>query len=441
MNINNYTVVFLLINAALLLWLPRRWAPLPLLIGACYMTFGQVIELGSLHFTVIRILVAVGVLRVALRGERLAEGMNTMDRLMLVFAGWALFSSLFHKEPSTEIIFRLGLVYNVCGIYFLLRIFCRSIDDVVGLCRVMVILLVPLAIEMLYEKLTLHNLFSVLGGVADNPAIREGKIRAQGPFAHAILAGTTGAVSLPLMIGLRQWHRKEAMIGIVACLVIVFASASSGPVMSLLLGIGALTMWRFRHKMRLVRWLAVLGYIALDLLMTAPAYYLMARIDLAGGSTGFHRAALIESAFNHLSEWWFAGTDYTRHWMPTGVSWSPDHTDITNHYLQMGVIGGLPLMLLFIAVLSIGFSFVGQTLRQRTDLTEESQFMLWALGGSLFAHATTFISVSYFDQSFVFIYLVLAAIGSARFGTVRVAGYSVSGQQEVSDQSILTNVR
>ena len=74
-------------------------------------------------------------------------------------------------------------------------------------------------------------------------------------------------------------------------------------------------------------------------------------------------------------------------------------------------------MLLFIAVLAKGFSFVGQTLRQRTDLTEESQFMLWALGASLFAHATTFISVSYFDQSFVFLYLTLAAIGSMWSGT------------------------
>jgi CelD/BcsL family acetyltransferase involved in cellulose biosynthesis len=76
------------------------------------------------------------------------------------------------------------------------------------------------------------------------------------------------------------------------------------------------------------------------------------------------------------------------------------------------VIGGLPLTLIFIAILVKGFSFVGRTLRDRPDLSWESQFMVWALGCSLFAHAATSVSVAYFDQSFVLIYLTLGAISS-----------------------------
>ena len=71
-------------------------------------------------------------------------------------------------------------------------------------------------------------------------------------------------------------------------------------------------------------------------------------------------------------------------------------------------------MLLFIAVLAKSFSYLGQMLMEPSDLSPDSRFMVWALGASLFAHAATFVSVSYFDQSFVFIYLTLAAIGSAR---------------------------
>jgi hypothetical protein len=48
---NALALLFLLINAALLLLLPRRWAPLPLLMGACYMTLGQGIEIGPFTFT------------------------------------------------------------------------------------------------------------------------------------------------------------------------------------------------------------------------------------------------------------------------------------------------------------------------------------------------------------------------------------------------------
>jgi hypothetical protein len=382
------------------------------------MTIGQGIEIGSFHFNVIRMLVLSGMLRVLIRRERLAGDMNGLDWLMLAWAAWAMISSVFHKDPSVALVYRLGLIYDSLGIYFLLRIFCQSLDDVKNLCYFVAILLIPVAIEMIYEKAAFNNLFSFLGGVPDIPQIREGKIRAFGPFTHPILAGTVGAVCLPLVICLWRQHRKMAIVGIVACLSMIIASASSGPLMSAMAAIAALFMWRYRHRTRLARWLAIIGYILLDIIMKDPAYYVMARIDLTGGSGGWHRAALIESAFRHLHEWWLGGTDYTRHWMGSGVSWSPDHTDITNYYLHMGVIGGLPLMLLFIAILFKGFCFVGQAQRRSSELSVESRFMFWALGSALFTHTVTSISVSYFDQSFLFIYLTLAAIGCAHAAAI-----------------------
>jgi hypothetical protein len=186
--------------------------------------------------------------------------------------------------------------------------------------------------------------------------------------------------------------------------------------------------------MRFVKWFAVFGYIVLDLVMKAPAYYLIGRINPLGVSAGYHRAALIESALKHISEWWLAGTDSTRHWMPTGISWSPDHTDITNHYIKMGIWGGLPLMLLFIFILIKGFSFVGQTLKQATALPPKFRFMVWSLGAGLFAHATTCIAVSYFDQSFLFLYLTLAAIGSARSATLALGAINMkASNKEISN--------
>lgn len=414
----------------MLLFLPRRWAPLPLLTGACYMTLGSGIEVGSFHFMVIRILMAVGILRVIIRRERLAGGMNALDLLLVLWAVWAAISSLFHGDISAVLINHLGLIYNTCGIYFLLRIFCQSKDDVIMLCRFTAVLLVPLSILMMIEKMTGHNLFFVFGGVPELSEIRDGRVRAQGPFATSILAGTVGAVCLPMMVCLWKRYGKAAVAGIAACFSMVFASTSSGPIMSTVLAIVALFMWYWRHRMWFIRWLAVLGYVALDLVMKAPAYYLLARVDLTGSSTGWHRAVLIETAFKHLDEWWLAGTDYTRHWLDYGVPWSTNHIDITNHYLRMGVDGGLPLMFLFIAVLVKGFSFVGKTLWYGAHLPSEFRFMVWALGAALFSHAVTFVSVSYFDQSGIFIYLTLAIIGSIHSATVLKARRVAAGPQD-----------
>lgn len=405
-------LLFLVVCIALVLMLPRRWAPLPLLIGTCYMTLGQQVAIGPFNFSVIRILLGFGMLRVMARREGLSGGVNGLDWGMVAWAAWAVLASVFYEDFSAALTFRLGLVYNVCGAYFLFRIFCQSFSDAVLICRMLALLLLPLAAEMLFEKVAGHNLFSVLGRVSELSMSRLGRIRAQGPFAHPILAGTAGAVCLPLIVTLWKGYRREAVIGIGACLAIVFASGSSGPIMSLMAGAGALLMWIYRERVKTAKWFLVAGYVGLDLIMNDPAYYIMARIDISGGSTGWHRARLIQSAIEHFNEWWVAGTDYTRHWMASGVDWSPDHTDITNYYLKMGVWGGMPLVLLYCVVLVIGFKYIGLAVRDPDRRDAENQFMLWGFGSSLFAHAVTGLGVSYYDQSFVFIYLVLAVISS-----------------------------
>jgi hypothetical protein len=208
----------------------------------------------------------------------------------------------------------------------------------------------PVALEMLYEMTGQPSLFYAFEGKARGLYIRGDRIRAMGPFAHPILAGTVGAVCLPLMAGM--WHRRRfvAYAGIAACLAMVVSSASSGPLMSSIAAAAGLLMWPYRHGMKQVRRLIVAIYVFLAIAMKAPVYYLIARINFVDGSTGYHRALLIESAIKYLNEWWIVGTDFTRHWAPS-PGYTPQHTDITNHYLSMGIQGGLPLLILFIASL------------------------------------------------------------------------------------------
>lgn len=404
-------VIFAILSGYFLFSLPKRKAPLPLLVGTSYMTLGQELLIGPFHFTLIRILIAMGVLRVMMRGEKISGGWTKLDRMMILWALWAIASSVFHEDVSSTLIGRLGLTYDCLGLYFLLRIFIEDLESILSLCKIIIIVLTPVALEMLGEVLTGRNSFSIFGGVSVFAQVRDGAVRAQGPFAHAILAGTVGAICFPMAFLFWKRNRKVALLGISATGLIILCSRSSGPIMTLVFVLCGLSLWKYREHMRFIRWMAVSAIIALDIVMKAPVYYLLARIDLTGSSTGYHRAALIEAAITHLNEWWLAGTDYTRHWMPYGVLWSEKHTDITNHYLKMGVLGGLPLMLLFIWTLVYGFSLVGQQLRFGRDIN--NQFLSWVLGTILFGHVATMMSVSYFDQSVFFLYLTLAAIASA----------------------------
>lgn len=412
-DMNGIVCVTIALAAAALLAVPRRWALLPVMLGICCVPFYTGFDLVGFNFTAVRMLIAVGVLRLAIRGEFPTAGANGVDYAILSWAFWLLTSSFFHEDPSASLKFRLGLAYDTLGIYTLTRGICRSVDDVLYACKSIAIAMVPLAVGMLYEKYTNHNVFIYLAGIGDASMVREGNIRAYGPFGHPILAGTAGGVCLSLMAGLWNAHnRLLAGVGIAACLATVFCSASSGPILSAGAGLFAVCMWRYRHRIRSIQLAAITAYIALDLVMEAPAYYLIARVDLAGGSTSWYRARLIESAFEHLSEWWLTGTDITRHWMAV-IMPDPNNTDITSHYVQMGVYGGLPLLLLFILILIKGFKGVVQVLNGSAGPKLGAGFLIWTFGSSLFAYAVTSLSVSFFDQSIVFLNVVLGSIGSA----------------------------
>ncbi len=411
---NLIALVFFAVTAGALFVAPRRWAPVPLLAGCCYMTTGQGIELGPISLPVIRLLLAVGILRVIVRGERMAGRVNAIDWCVIVFGAWTMFASFFHNGIDSGPLFASGVVLNIGIIYYLTRVFCRSTEELVGLIKVVAILLVPIALEMAYESLTGKNLFAALfGGSPLDVVMREGRLRARGPFRHAILAGTVAAACFPLMLGIRKRAPMVARIGMFTTLAMVVMSASSGPVMSLVFAIGALCLWKFRRYARYIPHAAVAAYVALELAMEKPAYYLMARIDLAGGSTGWHRSALIDSAIRYLNEWWLFGTDYTRHWMPTGITFSSHHTDITNYYLGFGVIAGLPAFLAVVGAVAIAFRWCERAVRVPAQLlSREDRWLIWCLGAGLFAHATAAISVPYFDQSFVFFWFNVGVISS-----------------------------
>jgi hypothetical protein len=408
---NDTAVAFVVVSTFAILVLPRRWAALPLLAAACYITVGQQINLGPFTFTVLRIVIGIGFVRAMLRREKLPGGVNRLDFLVLAWGIWAVASSTFHEDVGSTVVAHLGSVYNAWGIYFLFRVFCSSAKDIVRLARIAGLVLVPVALEMVYEHVAFQNLFSVLGA-PDAPALREGRIRALGPFAHPILAGSVGGVTLPLMAGLWPRHRASAAVGILTCVTMVVASGSSGPLMTLLVAIVALSMWPFRRHMRRLQWAAAGVFLVLVAAMSRPPYYIIQKFELFGGSTGWYRSRLIESGFEHFDEWWFAGTDYTRHWMPHTNAINERHTDITNHYLGLCVTGGLPLLVLHLLILVAAFSFVRQGYLESAGARPARGFLSWVLGCALFAHAVTNISVSYFDQSSLFLYLTIAAIGS-----------------------------
>lgn len=423
--------LFFLACAIALYVLPRKLAPIPLLVGCCYMSLGQGLELGPISLPIFRMLILVGFARAITKNEFSSISINGIDRKMFFLMFWIFFASFFHDGVlGSGPVYVVGVILNFSGIYFLMRAWCRNLSEVTEVIVLTAFILVPVALEMIFEKATGKNLFSVFGGVSSEVVIREGKLRANGPFSHPILAGTVGATCIPLFLGIWKSNRLASIVGILAGLSMTVASGSSGPIMSAGVGIFAVMMWPLRAYTNLMRLAAVVAYFGYQILTGEPGYFIMNRIDISGGSTGYHRAHLIQSAFGRLEEWWLFGTDLTRHWMATGVSFTPYHTDITNYYLTFGVMAGLPALLVVVAMLIQSFKWTGVIYKGLIDQKPDLAFKTWCLGSAMLAHAATSVSVAYFDQSLVFFWMNIAIVSSM------YSGETVEDESELEDEEV-----
>jgi hypothetical protein len=404
------TLVVLVLFVVLILILPRRSAFIPVLVAAILVPSGEQIVVGGLHFPPLRIVLLVGWVRLCwLRSNtgRASFRWTIFDRIVLAYCiANALMFCLLWQDVGA-LVNRFGFLWNALGVYFFMRWMVRDGRDLDRVSKTLTYIAMLLAVCMIREQMTGRNVFSLLGGVPELTAIRDGHLRSQGPFAHTLIAGTMGAILFPLSFGLWWQGGKSkwlAALGCLASVAIVVSSASSTPILVLVGSWFALAMWPLRKHLRLFRWCAVCVLVGLHLAMKAPVWALIGRIDLTGSSSSYHRFELVDQFIRRFGEWWLVGTRGTYNW-----GW--DMWDAINTYVAQGTDGGLITFVLFLTLLIVAFRRLGIA-RKAVETSQEAK-RLWILGCMLFAHTVAFWGIAYFDQSSVIWYTGLAMIGTA----------------------------
>lgn len=400
-------VAAILVLGLALLVLPRRWAVLPMAVMACYIAPAQRIVILSLDFDLLRVLVLVGWTRLLLRRETMGFCWKSLDYLLITWAAVGTLIYTLSLGTSDALMFKLGVSFDAVGMYFLFRCLIRNRDDVACVARSFILVAGPVALAFGLEHATGRNIFAAFGYVPETTLSRGGYLRCQGAFAHPILAGCFWAALMPL-IGARAWHgtgsRIEALFGLAAAGLIILLCASSTPVAAVLLGLAAAAFYPLRRSMNWIAWAGILLIVQVHLLMKAPVWHLMSRIDFLGGSTGWHRYYLVNEAVKRFDEWWLLGSPSTAHW-GTGLF------DVTNQYVLEATRGGVWTLILFGMILLAAFRAVGRLVRA-AGADRHASVLAWALGVALFIHAANFLAVSYFGQIIMVWYLLLAMIAS-----------------------------
>ncbi len=401
-------IAAVIVLGILVLFLPKKYVYVPLFIMACFIAPAQRIVIGGLDFTFGRIIILFSWVRLLFRGEVRGFKLVRLDKLIIYYTIINTIVYTLLWMTSSALINRMGYAFDTILTYFFFRVIINDKEDVETIIKIFILISIPIVVVFFIEKTTGRNIFSIFGGVPEFTAIRAGRLRVQGAFAHPILAGCFWASLIPLIVS-RFWQPEYSklltIIGLFNSTAVVIMSASSTPVMSVVFGIMGAFMFLLRYRMKIVRYGILLMLIGLDLVMKAPVWALFTRISgVVSGSTGYHRFNLINEAIKHFNEWWLLGTRTTRNW-GRGLG------DVTNQYIAAGVNGGIISLILFIIIIAVAFQIIGRLWRSFLPSREKVVFA-WAIGVTLFMHAVNFLGVSYFGQIGMLWLLTLAICGS-----------------------------
>lgn len=393
--------VGLLITIVLMLRRPRKYVIVPLLLCTFLVPRGQEVMVAGAHLYVRLILALAGFVRVAKDRFLIAGGLNSVDKIVIVWACYRVFAAIVTNWPvgASE---QMALLLSVlCG-YFLLRYLIQTEDDVVRAAKTLAVIALILGISMVLERRLMVNLFGYyLGGSPTGPEIRNGAARAQATFGHSILAGCFGGTLVPLFVWL--WSKKAraaAVAGIVGSSMMVITANSSTPLLAYMAGVLGLVLWPIRRKMRVLRWAIVILIVGLAIGMNAPVWYIIAHINVVGGSGGYDRAFLLDTCAQHFKDWWLIGTNQNG-------NWGYDMWDQSDQFVAEAEIGGIVVLVCFIAIITKCFSRLG-TMRRR--VRPKQQWLLWCLGSIMLANIFAFFGVAYWDNTQVWWFAFLAMI-------------------------------
>jgi hypothetical protein len=420
-NIHPAAAVFMFFMIAMVLWSRRSRVILAFLLVCVFMPMMQRIVVGGLDFNMMRLLLIVAWGRVFVRGEYRGFKPGKLDYL---FVAWTASLAIFHvlRVGPGGIVYRLGTSFDALTVFFLFRLLVRRREEVLLIARELAWIVIVLGGFMAYEMATRINVFSIFGSAPLISVIRDGKVRCQGPFSHPILAGTFGAVLVPIFVGAFRGQRKERKLMAAALLfasITTVASGSSGPIITWGVGVFGWGVWLVRSRTRVIMGsLAGLAFV-IHVVRDKPIWHLIGRLASVTGGTGYHRYLLVEAFISRFGEWALVGTSDTAHW-----GWGLQ--DTTNQYVAEGINGGLATLVLFVWLLATAFSWLRRTriLIERFEGPKSLWALLvWGFSVSLAAHCVSFVSVSYFGQMEQFFFLFLALVPAlARFKRRPVQG-------------------
>ncbi len=393
------TLAFTLLLCGALYGAKRRWVGPIFVFAVCLIPYDQALNIAGLDFKVVRLISLIGVLRMLTKGDYRRRPYTKCDKIYFAWITWNSIAGVILWASIGMLIYKLGVLVDYLVAFIVLRAYVTNVEDVRRMVRSILWCTIVLAPAVAFELVFHKNAFFMLG--RDFVLYRDGEIRCTASFSHPILLGSFAASVMPLALYSyinSSDGRLFSVLSVISSLYITYATASSGPVMALGAGVACYYMFVYRRFTKHFFYSVVALASVLHVIMSAPVWHLISRINLTGSSTGYHRFYLIDKTVENFTEWALVGVRGVAHW---GIHWG----DVTSMYVAQAVDGGIGTLGLFVWLL---IEVQRRFLRASLLYSQKAeQLISWGLYSAMITHILSFLSVGYFGQMSILIVITV----------------------------------
>lgn len=398
------------------------------------------LPMGTIEFSSGRIMILGVVANALLRGGNLRRfRWNVIDLWLGIHFILMGIGFMVNVDPTRVLIGRGGAIFDTLLPYLAVRLLINDKQKLYSLLKLCTAGLVPLALAGIYEAKTGHNVYSPfapylswgLGGPTMDPTyMRHGLFRASSSLGNYISFGMLFGLMAPLTLGLwmeRNWSKAATLLVFGGLMIGAVSSMSSGPLSSLIVAIGMISMFKWRDKWPLFAMLFFAGLVFVEVFSNRHFYYVLT-IFAFDQETAYYRIGLIEECFGGgMSGHWLFGYGYV------GVgpgndnaNFNWEHQDLTNIYIHILARAGLIALIPFLVVNYFYYRRLFEASHIATELRDK--WFIWCFAASLVGWNFAMQTVSALAQIETLLYMLIALC--ANMPAIMRQGKAAAGTEE-----------
>ncbi len=369
------------------------------------------VSLGTIDFTVSRIVLMPLWANIILKSGKTREfRWCLMDTLMVLYVIGKMISL------STHLPFRIyaereaGQLFEMIFPYFATRFIITSKTEMIHFLKYIVLISLPLPFLGLYESITGHNPFSIVG-MGSAYVYRNYLYRAKLSFVHPIIYGLTFSGLSIIYLGLRKyfnWNLKKTLILFSVLALGVISSNSSAPLFAIVASMGFVSLYPFRRFMPIFILFFVSSLIFVEFYSNRHWYEVLTRFA-GSGSTAYYRIGLINETFGGgMDGHWIFGYGYVGIGPGNfnellGFNWY--HKDMVNlyiaHLVRFGLVGLIPYLamnMLYYKKLHLAY---------KRALSEADRWFTWCFAATLIGWNIAMMTVNALGTVGTMLYMLI----------------------------------